>query len=40
MVFLAAENLNRQIEDLPRAEFSYVNNWQFCIEEITPTVVL
>ena len=24
MVFLAAENLNRQLEDLPRADFSYV----------------
>ena len=39
MVFPAAENLNRQLEDLPRADFSYVaerfdekvNNWQFCV---------
>ena len=50
MVFLVAENENRQLEDLPPADFGRVhknisfvgkekvNNWEFCEKKATPTV--
>ena len=49
MAFLAAENENRQLEDLPQADFGRVhknvsfvdkekvNNW-FCEKKVTPIV--
>ena len=48
IAFLAAENENRQLGDLPQADFDYVperflsdkvNNLEFCISKITPIVV-
>ena len=50
MVFLVAENENRQLEDLPQADFGRVhenisfvgkekvNNWEFCEKKATPIV--
>ena len=50
MVFLGAENENRQLEDLPQADFGRVhenisfvgkekvNNWEFCEKKATPIV--
>ena len=50
MVFLVAENENRQLEDLPLADFGRehenislvgkekVNNWEFCEKKATPIV--
>ena len=50
MVFLAAENENRQLEDLRQADFGCVhenisfvgkekvNNWEFCEKKATPIV--
>ena len=50
MVFLAVENENRQLEDLPQADFGCVHensssfgkekviNWEFCEKKITPVV--
>ena len=52
MVFLVAENENRQLEDLPQADFGRVhenisfvgkekvNNWEFCEKKATPIVCL
>ena len=48
MVFLMAENENRQLEDLPQADFGRVhenisfvgeekvNNWEFCERKLRP----
>ena len=48
MVFLAVENENRQLEDLPQADFGCVHensssfgkekviSWEFCEKKITP----
>ena len=50
MVFVVAENENRQLEDLPQADFGRVhenisfvgkekvNNWEFCEKKATPIV--
>ena len=50
MVFLAAENENRQLRDLPQADFGRVhenisfddkekvNNWEFCEKKATPII--
>ena len=50
MIFLVAENENRQLEDLPQADFGRVhenisfvgkekvNNWEFCEKKATPIV--
>ena len=50
MVFLVVENENRQLEDLPQADFGRVhekisfvgkekvNNWEFCKKKATPIV--
>ena len=50
MVFLVAENENRELEDLPQADFGRVrenipffgkekvNNWEFCEKKATPIV--
>ena len=50
MVFLVAENENRQLKDLPQADFGRehenislvgkekVNNWEFCEKKATPIV--
>ena len=50
MVFLVAENENRQLEDLRQADFGRVhenisfvgkekvNNWEFCEKKATPIV--
>ena len=52
MVFLVAENENRQLKDLPQADFGRehenislvgkekVNNWEFCEKKATPIVCL
>ena len=50
MVFLAAENENRQLRDLPQADFGRVhenisfddkekvNNWEFWEKKVTPII--